>query len=156
MSDYSCNLVLNAPPHQVFSALTTQQGFQGWWTDNCEVDAQPGELATFRFGKTRNIFRFEQLEPDREVLMTCIEQYHHLPGILNKTDEWVDTQIRFQLAAQANDATELTFTHHGLIPSLECYTICEGGWDHFIKSSLKNFVERDKGEPYNEQYPYSE
>ena len=32
----------------------------------------------------------------------------------------------------------------------------EGGWDHFIKTSLKNFVEQGKGEPYNDKYPYSE
>ena len=31
----------------------------------------------------------------------------------------------------------LRFKHVGLNPKLECYQICERGWDHFLKSSLK-------------------
>jgi len=156
MHDYTCTFTMQAPPARVYAALTTPDGLRGWWTEDCDVGAAVGDSATFRFGKTHKTFRIETLTPERMICWRCTEQYHHLPGILKKTDEWVGTRLRFALEPEGEGGTRLSFTHEGLVPTMECYAICQGGWDHFLKTSLKNFVERGKGEPYNDRYPYSE
>lgn len=156
MDTYSCTLKLDAPPTSVYSALSTHAGLTGWWTEDCEIDPTPGGQATFRFGKTHKTFRIESLTPGQKVVWVCTDQYHHLPGLLKKTDEWVGTTINFSLSPVGDKATELTFIHEGLTPDLECYGICVAGWDHFLGNSLKQYVETGKGDPFNNRYPYSD
>lgn len=42
---------------------------------------------------------------------------------------------------------ELSFTHKGLTPNLNCYKICDAGWTHFIANSLKQYLETRIGTP---------
>ncbi len=156
MDAYHCTLDLNVSAPVLFKALTTPEGFQRWWTEFCEVRPEPGETSVFRFGQTHMALQLESLEPDRSVVWLCTEHHHHLPGILTRTDEWVGTRLRFALHPLDEEKTRLEFHHEGLTPDLECYEICRSGWDHFLTTSLKNYVERGKGEPYNDRYPYSE
>ncbi len=43
--------------------------------------------------------------------------------------------------------TELRFRHVGLTPRLECFADCKSGWDHFIPTSLRAYVETGDGHP---------
>jgi catechol 2,3-dioxygenase-like lactoylglutathione lyase family enzyme len=45
------------------------------------------------------------------------------------------------------DATELHFRHHGLTPELGCIEECTRGWDHFLGTSLREYVEVGRGSP---------
>jgi len=54
----------------------------------------------------------------------------------------------FQLEGRSPSSTLLRFDHEGLRPELECYGICEKGWDHFLKHSLKNYAETGQSEPF--------
>jgi hypothetical protein len=44
-------------------------------------------------------------------------------------------------------ATELTFTHIGLTPQVECFDQCEKGWDYFIGESLYKLITEGAGLP---------
>jgi len=148
MKSYCCSVIIAAPAASVYEALTTAKGLQGWWTATCEVGAEAGALSTFWFGQTHNVMRIERLEPDREVVWRCVKQHHHAPSQLTRTDEWIGTRLVFQLAAPTPASTILEFEHIGLMPGLECYEICDLAWDHFLKRSLKNYVETGRGEPF--------
>lgn len=156
MDTYTCILKLNAPPEKVYAALSSQEGLTKWWTEDCEFEAAKDGIAIFRFGKTHCTFLIESMTPEKELVWRCTDQYQHLPGILNKTDEWVGTTVTFSLLPEGEATTELAFRHDGLTPNLECYGICAAGWDHFLGTSLKQFVETGKGDPFNNQYPYSD
>jgi hypothetical protein len=37
-------------------------------------------------------------------------------------------------------ATEVRFTHVGLVPAAPCYEFCEPAWQHYITSSLRGML----------------
>jgi hypothetical protein len=45
------------------------------------------------------------------------------------------------------NATEVSFTHVGLVPEIECYNDCRKGWDFYIKESLRKLITEGKGVP---------
>lgn len=48
---------------------------------------------------------------------------------------------------QERKKTQLLFTHDGLVPDYECYSICNDAWTSYIKGSLKNLITKGKGNP---------
>lgn len=148
MQCYRCKSVIEGPVTAVYDALTTSVGLQGWWTKTCEVGQRVGTISIFRFGKSYNMMAIERLAPSGEVRWRCLEQYHHAPGQFKRNDEWVGTTLAFRLAQQTPGRTVLEFEHAGLTPNLECYAISEQSWDHFLKRSLKQYIEQGKGEPF--------
>lgn len=58
--------------------------------------------------------------------------------------EWAGTQMIFDLNEHAG-STEISFTHEGLTPDVECYVDCAPGWTHWIKTSLASYLSTGKG-----------
>lgn len=148
MKDYHCTIKINAPAEKVYKAITTQQGIQNWWTSDCVAESKQGGKATMRFGNTFAIMQFEKLTPYTEVQWKCLEQYHEAQPPLKKKNEWDGTRIVFKIKSIDPMHSELDFIHNGLNPAMECYHICEKGWDHFLKNSLKGYLENGKGTIY--------
>ena len=67
MNDFHFELMIAAPPADVFAALTTQAGLRNWWTRTCDVGGGVGARATFRFGKTYKIMEILVARPDSEI-----------------------------------------------------------------------------------------
>ena len=149
MKSYQCEVEFAAPIEAVYQAITSEPGLKGWWTTTCEVGSGVGAESIFGFGKTHNVMRTERLTTNQEVIWRCLEQHHEAEGLRRK-DEWARTKLRFRLESVSPGSTRLHFEHEGLAPGLECYDICERGWDHFLKLSLKGYVETGRGEPYSE------
>ena len=147
MKNYRCDVDIAAPSAVVFGALTTAKGLKGWWTTTCEVGKDVGTESVFHFGKTYNVMRIEKLVPHQEVAWQCVEQYHE-SAELKRKDEWAGTKVKFRIESRSPSSTLLHFEHEGLSSQLECYGICEQGWNHFLKRSLKSYVETGKGEPF--------
>lgn len=59
-------------------------------------------------------------------------------SFLEKTDEWIGTKFSFEID-QADGLTTVTFTHHGLVPEIECYTSCTGGWTQYLTKLQTHF-----------------
>jgi uncharacterized protein YndB with AHSA1/START domain len=139
MNHYQRQLLLSASPDTVYRALSTQDGLRSWWTETCDIVEAVDGLASFRFGQKSKIMRVERLDPQREVRWVCV-------GGVTRHDEWIGTKIVFRLSADG-DRTRLDFEHIGLVPALECFEVCERGWNHFM-DSLKNLVETGQGHPF--------
>ena len=60
------------------------------------------------------------------------------------TPDWAGTTITFDIAPAGDGGTVLRFTHHGLTPQLECYSMCDVGWTQSL-ASLVDYVDRDGG-----------
>jgi hypothetical protein len=45
---------------------------------------------------------------------------------------------------QKRDKTTLHFTHEGLVPEKECYSLCHEGWRIVIKDYLFNYINGGK------------
>ena len=132
---------IDASPSKVYEAISTHDGFRGWWTKDCDVDAREGGEAEFRFdqGKVAMRFRFDRLDPGKAVRMTCIGNKNN--------EEWQGTTLSFDLEPQGGSATTVHFRHDGWARKSQCYDQCVGGWSHFM-NSLKGYVETGTGAPF--------
>lgn len=116
-----------------------------WWAKNFEGSAQhPGDRFTVRFGETFCNFKITEATPPQKIVWLVEDCCLHF--VADKK-EWQHTQVVFELQEKENGAAEVTMTHIGLHPGVECYSMCHRGWDQFIKGSLYNFITENKGQP---------
>ena len=139
---YRQEMLIAAPPPQVFDALASLDGLVGWWASSARGSASAGgrfELGFAGLEETMTM-RVDVAQPAATVGWTCLE-HTGLP-------DWEGTKIVFDLSDRDPDHTALSFRHEGLVPDLECYEQCHSGWEHFL-ASLRSFVEQGRGDPFS-------
>ena len=137
--DYTREIVVSNTASAAFRALTTE--FDKWWTASSAPIADVGDLVTFRFDPTYWTMRVTKLSENQCVELQCVEAQHihdGLPASILK--EWEGTVLRWDIEPEVK-LTRIHFLHKGLVPSLNCYEVCEQGWDHFFISSLKRHLD---------------
>jgi hypothetical protein len=67
------------------------------------------------------------------------------PWLKNKK-EWKDTRISFEISEKDNK-TQISFTHLGLVPEIECFEVCSNAWSEYIQQSLLSLITTGKGKP---------
>jgi hypothetical protein len=67
-------------------------------------------------------------------------------NFVKDSTEWTGTDVVFEIS-EKGDKTALHFTHVGLMPSEECYTVCHDAWGFYIKTSLHDLIAKGNGEP---------
>lgn len=150
--NYTCEIVVTCTPDEAYKALTT--GFNKWWTTDCNPVADTGDKITFKFGPSYWVMRANKLVPGKLVELECIEAHHVHDGLPSTIlNEWEGTKLIWDILKQ-EEKTTIVLTHEGLIPSLECYEICEQGWDYFFVSSLKKYLDAGEGSPFDKETKY--
>jgi uncharacterized protein YndB with AHSA1/START domain len=148
MPDITYKFAINAPPARVFDVLTDQSHVAKWWTPDCTVDQRVGGHANLEFKSADgrldgySLMRIEKLVPGQLVEWKCIEQDYQ-----GNTD-WIGTSIRFRLSDNGRGGTDIDFAHLDWKTTEGTYHRCVDGWNHVLQTSLKNYVEMGKGEPY--------
>ena len=82
-------LVFGAQRSEVWAALTTVDGLQGWWCDRVEVDLRPGGQMVFHFGEEHGI-------------------HYATVVVVEPEDRFVFTWRPFQTSAGADEVPDLT------------------------------------------------
>ncbi|MDE3184096.1 MAG: hypothetical protein KGM16_11825 [Bacteroidota bacterium] len=81
--------------------------------------------------------------PNKKVVWKVTD--FNLEWIKNKK-EWDDKDVIFDISEKKN-ATQIDFTHLGLIRSFECYEDCKAGCTEHVTASLVKFINDEKGMP---------
>jgi uncharacterized protein YndB with AHSA1/START domain len=138
--DFACRVSFGSPREKVYEALTTLDGLRAWWTTLVRGSTERGADIRFDFeGLDEHIvMRVEEAKRPTRVRWTCL---HH-----TQLGDWAGTSPTFDLTARG-DGCELCFQHVGLSPKLDCYEMCEEGWEHFL-ASLVSYVDRAAGSPF--------
>lgn len=84
-----------------------------------------------------------------KITWKCIKAEHFVEKLTNIEEEWLNTELFWKFKMDS-DYVEISLTHKGLTPELNCYKVCEAGWNFFISTSLKNYLESGKGNPHFE------
>ena len=142
---YSKSLLIYSTPEKVFKALVSQ--IELWWGKVDIEYKKVGDLFSVYFGDTEWRFEIIELEQDKRVVWKCVKA-HHVDNLDGIKEEWLGTEVVWKLSDQ-DGSTQLEFEHIGLDQHLNCYGICEAGWNYFIGESLKAFLEKGEGKPYN-------
>ena len=140
MVDIIHRIGIKAPLAKVYDAVSTVAGVAGWWTRETSGSGGLGGKLEVRFhqdGKEIGRMEFEltKLESNREV------RWRFLQG----PDEWVGTDVTFQLA-QDGDMTVLLFGHRNWREAVEFTAHCSMKWATFLLS-LRELVETGTGRP---------
>ena len=146
---YTREIIVSATPEAAYRAVTA--GFDRWWTTRCNPISQAGDRITFRFGPSSWVMRARMLKPHNCVELECIEAHHVHEGAPSSIRrEWEGTRLTWHIEEQGEE-TKITFVHEGLLPSLNCYGVCEQGWDFFFLRSLKSYLDTGQGMPFDHQ-----
>jgi len=140
--DYHISITVDATAHQAFTSITN---ISKWWTENLEGSSEKlGDEFTVRFGDVHvSTQKLVEVIPGKKIVWLVTNS--QLNFIKNK-QEWTGTKISFEIVEKDNKTT-IRFTHHGLVPEIECFDACSNAWGDYISKSLRNFVNTGKGQP---------
>ena len=138
---YTTTFTVDRTPAEVFAAVND---VRGWWGK--DVEGRTDEVGADFVFEVKDVhyskIRVTELVPGEQVVWRVVDA--HL-AFVEDTKEWEDTEIRFEIS-ERGDATELRFTHVGLLPEVECYDACSNAWAFYV-GSLRNLITTGEGQP---------
>lgn len=140
--DYTIILNVDNPANEVFNSINN---VSAWWTDDMEGNSQKlNDEFTVHFGEVHvSTQKLVELIPDKKIVWRVTDSKLNF---IKDQQEWNNTTISFEISIH-DYKTQLTFTHFGLVPKIECYKDCSKGWDYYIKGSLFKFLTTGEGTP---------
>ena len=138
---FSTSFVVTQSPEAAYAAIINPRA---WWTGDYEGTTNAvGESFTYRY---KDLHRSRQLVTElyagRRVVWQVVDA--DLSFIADRT-EWTGTTIIFDIARGAA-GTQVTFTHVGLRPNVECFETCTDAWTTLIHGSLRHLIETGTSE----------
>jgi hypothetical protein len=144
MSDksYTTSITVDRPPLEVFHAIND---VRSWWNEDItgEATAVGDEFTHHVKDIHRAHIQVTELLPGERVTWRVLDNWM---SFIQDQSEWKDTEIRFDLS-EKDGATEVRFTHIGLVPDYECFDICYTAWGHYIGASLRSLITTGEGRP---------
>ena len=139
MTDSLHQVTINASDHCIYQALTQNRGIQGWWTDCCEMTQLEGELCRFWFDNQQTCFTMKanKLLSDQRVFWLCLEG----------PNEWVDTQLWWEITNLGNGQCRLDFKHMNWKKDDGLFPLCNSTWGYLMQS-LKEYCETKDAKPW--------
>lgn len=142
MVDIRHKVGIKAPIEKVFQALCTEKGLANWWTLDTKADTRKGGKIEFSFEK-----RLDK-EYDVQVEITELVEGRTVAWkVLNGPEEWMGTQISFDLQEDSEKVTVVDFKHTNWKNTTDFMIQCNTKWAVFLLS-LKDLVETGHGKPF--------
>lgn len=139
MADILHQLTIQAPPEDVYAAITEEDGLSSWWTSDVDAEPKEGSQAQFRFegGMVAMLMRIENLEPGRSVEWSVDEP---------SPPEWEGTRVTWEFSP-TDEGTELLFGHRGWKSTDGSFPDINYNWSYYL-TSLKQYLETGEGFPH--------
>jgi uncharacterized protein YndB with AHSA1/START domain len=141
--DFTITLLVDGTSQEVFTAINN---VPGWWNANMEGNSQHlNDEFIVRFENVHfSKHRLVEIVPNKKIVWLTMDSKL---TFVEKQHEWTNTTISFEIT-QLGKQTEIKFTHHGLVPNVECYQGCSRGWNEYINGSLFKLLTKGKGTPW--------
>jgi len=129
---YTATIEVAQLPKEVFNAIND---VTKWWSKDFEGNSTKlnDEFIIDHPGQHYSKQKLVEVDPHKKVVWLVTES--KLNWVKNNQEEWTNTKMIFEITTKG-DKTVLHFTHEGLVPEKECYTMCERGWDIVVKDWL--------------------
>jgi uncharacterized protein YndB with AHSA1/START domain len=139
MSAIKDHVTIGTSPDKAQAALTTQAGYLGWWSKDCQIADRVGGESSLKFNKAGSIvkmhFRADVID-DGRIKWTCIA---------HDMDSWIGTTLSWSIA-QEGDGVRVSLVHDGWKSETPPEMVA-GGWKHFL-GSMKQYLETGVGQPW--------
>jgi uncharacterized protein YndB with AHSA1/START domain len=139
---FSVSYLIDKAPATVFNAINA---VDKWWSADFKGTSKSvGDTFEVTFGYL-HYSRHEVIEllPFKRIVWLVRDSKL---TFLKDQSEWNGTRNVFEISTE-NGKTRLSFTHAGLVPSIECFGDCSKGWQHYLEKSLLPFIQEDKANP---------
>ncbi len=148
ITDYTKSLLLTQTAGEVFTCISER--IQEWWTEVYSGSSSArGDEFTVRFDKSFKTFRIADSIVPEVIVWTCKDAWINVPELTDKR-EWTGTKIVWEISS-VQGGTNLQLTHVGLTREMECYDLCEKGWDYFL-ASLEKLISTGTGNPFKKDH----
>jgi hypothetical protein len=141
-SDFTTTILLDASAAVVFDAINN---VRGWWSE--EIEGSTSQLHDVFWYHHQEVhyckLQIVEFDPGKLVTWLVLENQF---SFTQDPSEWKGNRLQFEIT-ELGEQTQLRFTQYGLVPSNECYAICDECWVNYIHNSLRNLVLTGKGEP---------
>jgi hypothetical protein len=140
--DYTTTILVSQSSEAIFNAINNARG---WWSEDIEGGTDQLNDVFFYHYKDIHLCKIKLIEvvPDKKVVWHVLDNHF---SFVDDKSEWKDTKVVFDISTEG-DQTRLKFTHEGLVPEYECYSICFEAWGNYINKSLYKLIAIGKGEP---------
>lgn len=139
---FTTTILVDQSPKQAFEAVTN---VRGWWSKEIEGGtSRLNDEFTYHYKDVHSTtMKLIEVIPNQRVVWLCT--FNHFSFTKDKS-EWIGTRVSFDIS-ERGDQTEIRFTHSGLVPTYECFDVCQNAWTDYIHNSLRNLIVTGKGSP---------
>lgn len=134
--DFTLSTLTDQSPEKVFEAVNNVRAWwSGYYSEKFEGDTEKlNDEFIFHAGEGAHYSKQKLVEviPNEKVVWLITESNL---SFLEKKDEWTGTKVIFDISKKG-DKTQLTFTHEGLTPKVECYDACAPAWTAYLENKL--------------------
>ncbi|MFZ1678702.1 MAG: SRPBCC domain-containing protein [Saprospiraceae bacterium] len=142
--DFSITLLVNKTPEQVFKAVkNVRDWWSGYYSEEFKGDTEKlNDEFSFRAGGGAHYSKQKLVEviPNKKIVWLITDSKL---TFIEKTDEWTGTKVIFDISEKGSN-TQLTFTHEGLTPQIECYDACAPAWTQYVQNKLLPLIQQEK------------
>ncbi|MBS0031051.1 SRPBCC family protein [Chitinophaga sp. 22321] len=138
--DFTTTILVDQSPKEVFDAINN---VRGWWQGEIKggTDKLNDEF-TYRMGDVHfSKQKVVEITPGKRVVWLITESRI---SFVSHKEEWLNTKVIFDISKEG-EKTKITFTHHGLVPAIECYDGCSGAWGQLVEKSLFSLITKGEG-----------
>jgi hypothetical protein len=143
--NFTATLLVDQSPEEVLAAINN---IRGWWSE--DIEGNTDKLHNEFIYRDKHLcakMKITELIPLKKIVWSVLES--QMDDVEDGT-EWNGTKLIFEITKK-DDKTKIQFTHLGLIPEFDCYTVCSKAWDFYIKSSLQRLITTGEGEPIKKE-----
>ena len=135
---FTASIEVSKSPQEVFDSITNDVA--KWWGGN-DLEGKSKKLGdefvihhpNAHYSKQKLV----EVIPNKKIVWFVTESTLH--WLKKDKHEWANSKMIFEITTKG-DKTVLHFTHEGLVPGKECYTLCHEGWNTVIKNYLFRFI----------------
>lgn len=142
--NFTLTLLVEKPIEDVFKVV---MNVHTWWSglyseEFTGVSEKIGDEFTFRAGEGAHYSKQKLVELVEHEKIVWLVTESKL-SFIKQTDEWTGSHLIFEFSKKGNQ-TQVTFTHHGLTPEIECYDSCAPAWTMYIQQKLQPLLSAEK------------
>jgi hypothetical protein len=139
--DYQCKIQASVSAKDAYDKIAR---VSEWWAKDFGGSARKlGDTFTVHFGETFVDFKISEAVPDSRIVWQVVNC--NIPSLQDKT-EWNGTSVAWDVSL-GNGTTTVMLTHHGITPDVECYGMCQKGWNGAVQNSFLQFLNVGRGMP---------
>ena len=140
--NFSIKLLIDQTPEEVFNAvINVRKWWSGYYAEEIAGSTEKlNDEFSFRAARGAHYSKQKLVEVIADKKIVWLVTDSELSFLENKK-EWNETKIIFKISKKGSQ-TQLTFTHEGLVPEIECYDSCAPAWTQYLQNKLLPLINR--------------